>query len=255
MNTRMRTQLDQSIDLGSRKLRRLSYSDNVDAAHNLSKKQKLCHSDFRPTPVDVVRGHIEEAPPRDCNGGVRRCRPLHREDFEIAIICALPLEYDAVCLLLDEFWDEDGDQYGRATGDPNTYTTGRIGKHSLVLALLHRVGKASAAGAAARMRSSYSGLRLTILVGICGGVLPRTQDGDEILLGDVIIGKTIIHYDYGRQYPDGFMRKISIADNPSIQGGPQYVGNVADRTWPVPPPSTNCRLFETTADQRYLKQA
>ncbi|KAL6409860.1 hypothetical protein AUP68_06261 [Ilyonectria robusta] len=30
-----------------------------------------------------------------------------RGDFEVAIICALPLEYDAVTCIFNEFWDED----------------------------------------------------------------------------------------------------------------------------------------------------
>lgn len=132
-------------------------------------------------------------------------RPSCREDFEIAIICALPLEYNAVALLFDEFWDGDGDQFGRAASDDNAYKTGRIGKHSVVLALLPGMGKVSAAAAAASMRSSYVALRLVLLAGICGGSPHYNQD--EILLGDVIISKTVIQYDFGRQYPDGFTRK------------------------------------------------
>jgi hypothetical protein len=93
-------------------------------------------------------------------------RPSHRNEFEVAIICALPLEYDAVSRIFDEFWDEDGDGFGRADGDSNTYATGRVGKHSLVLALLPQMGKANAAGAAASMRASYSNLRLALLVGV-----------------------------------------------------------------------------------------
>jgi hypothetical protein len=36
-------------------------------------------------------------------------RPSHRDDFEIAIVCALPVEFDAVSLIFDDFWDNDGD--------------------------------------------------------------------------------------------------------------------------------------------------
>jgi nucleoside phosphorylase len=141
-------------------------------------------------------------------------RPSRRDEFEIAIICALPLEYDAVSLLFDELWDEDGDQYGRAAGDDNSYTTGRIGKYTVVLALLPHMGKANAAGAAASIRSSYSSLRLALLVGICGGV-PRACNGedDEILLGDVVISKTVVQYDFGRQYPDKFVRRNTVQSN------------------------------------------
>ena len=140
-------------------------------------------------------------------------RPSRREDFEIAIICALALEFNAVSLVFDDFWDEDGDRYGRAAGDLNSYTTGRIGKYNVVLALLSRMGKVSAATAAANIRSSYRGLRLVLLVGICGGV-PRAGGGDdEIFLGDVVISKTTVQYDFGRQYPDQFIHKKTVEDS------------------------------------------
>ncbi|KAH0493751.1 hypothetical protein TgHK011_000402 [Trichoderma gracile] len=138
-------------------------------------------------------------------------RPLCREDFEVAIICALPLEYDAVALLFDEFWDEDGDPYKRAAGDPNVYTTGRIGRHDVVLALLTHMGKVNAASAAAHMRTSYRGLRLVILAGICGGVPYNGRE--EVLLGDVVISRTLVQYDFGRRYPDEFLRKDTVQDN------------------------------------------
>jgi nucleoside phosphorylase len=141
-------------------------------------------------------------------------QPSRREEFEIAIICALPLEYNAVSLLFDEFWDEDGDHFGRAAGDPNNYTTGRIGKYNVVLALLPHMGKVNAASAAASVQSSYTGLRLALLVGICGGV-PKKGKGedDEVLLGDVVISKTIVQYDFGRRYPDKFVQKDTVGDN------------------------------------------
>ncbi|KAL7799984.1 hypothetical protein V8C37DRAFT_413978 [Trichoderma ceciliae] len=138
-------------------------------------------------------------------------RPSCREDFEVAIICALPLEYDAVVLLFDEFWDKDGDPYRRAAGDPNTYTTGRIGRHDVVLAFLPHMGKANAAAAAASMRSSYTALKIVFLTGICGGVPYNGQD--EVLLGDVVISKSIVQYDFGRKYPHEFKRKDNVQDN------------------------------------------
>jgi nucleoside phosphorylase len=120
-------------------------------------------------------------------------------------VCALPLEYDAVSLLFDEFWDEDGDQYGRADGDTNHYTTGRIGKHDVVLAPLPNMGKAAAAGAAASFRSSYPNLKVTLLAGICGGA--SSAGTDELLLGDVVIGKMVLQHDFGRQYHDKLIPK------------------------------------------------
>lgn len=69
-------------------------------------------------------------------------------------------------LIFDEFGDEDGDQYRRAAGDYNGYTTGRIGKHDVVLALLPHMSKVYAAGEAASMQSSYGSLGPAFLVGI-----------------------------------------------------------------------------------------
>lgn len=53
-------------------------------------------------------------------------RPATRSDFEIAIICALTLEADAVDALIDHHWDDDGLPYDKAPGDPNAYSTGAI---------------------------------------------------------------------------------------------------------------------------------
>jgi hypothetical protein len=60
-------------------------------------------------------------------------QPLDRNAFQIAIICALPVESDAVEAFFDEFWEEDN-TYGKAAGDSTAYTTGRIGRHNVVLA-------------------------------------------------------------------------------------------------------------------------
>lgn len=147
-------------------------------------------------------------------------RPPRREDFEIAIICALPLEYDAVFLLFDELWDRD--ILKLEAGVLNRYTTGRIGDHDVVLAHLSHMGKASPASTAASMRSSYGALRLIILAGICGGV-PRNGE-DDIFLGDVVISSSVIQYDFGRHYPDGFMRKNTYEDN--LRNHDKNIGNL-----------------------------
>ncbi|KZZ87795.1 Nucleoside phosphorylase domain protein [Moelleriella libera RCEF 2490] len=128
--------------------------------------------------------------------------PTSRGEFEIAILCALALEHDAVELLFDERWDDDGDRFKKSFNDPNAYSTGRIGKHNVVLALT-RLGKVNAATAAASLRSSYWNLSIVLLVGICGGS-PRNGD-EEILLGDVVLGTpAVLQYDLGKQYPNGF---------------------------------------------------
>src|ERR1700722_3134837 len=112
--------------------------------------------------------------------------PSQRNDFKIAIICALRSEADAVEALFDKFWGDHGEMYGKAPGDPNAYTTGVIGLHNVVLAHMPGIGKGSAAGVASSFRYSFRGIKLSLVVGICGGV-PYGTDGEEILLGDVIV--------------------------------------------------------------------
>ncbi|CAI7666005.1 unnamed protein product [Penicillium viridicatum] len=137
--------------------------------------------------------------------------PKYRRDFDVAIICALQLEADAVEALFDSFCDEDGDRYEKASGDQNAYRTGVIGNHNVVLAYMPGIGKGHAASVAASFRSSFQGIRLALMVGICGGVPGRTDN--DIFLGDAIISDEIVLYDLGRRFPAGFRRKETGTDS------------------------------------------
>lgn len=136
-------------------------------------------------------------------------RPCRREEFEIAIICALSTEYAAVEEIVDEFWDDRGDTYGKSPKDRNNYATGRIGEHNVVLLSLSAPGKVNASRAASDLCLSYTKVKLALLVGVCGGVPQYTHDRKtrEIMLGDVIVGHTCVSYDFGRLYGDGFRSK------------------------------------------------
>jgi nucleoside phosphorylase len=137
--------------------------------------------------------------------------PPHRRDFHVAIICALQLEADAVEEVFDRFWDEDVDRYGKASGDQNAYRTGIVGNHNVVLAYMAGIGKGHAASVAASFRSSFPGIRLALVVGVCGGVPGAIHPG--IFLGDVIISNEIVIYDLGRRLPGGFYRKPTVTDS------------------------------------------
>lgn len=163
------------------------------------------------TPNADLDGKLSQFFGCEMDGRISLQPPANRTNFHVAIMCALPREVDAVTLLFDQFWDERGDLYGRADGDMNTYITGRIGDHNIVLALLPSMGTNNAAAATASLRSSYTSLRLAILVGICGGV-PRIAKTD-VFLGDVVVSKTIIQYDYGRRYPGHFAVKNTVEDS------------------------------------------
>ncbi|KAL4980678.1 nucleoside phosphorylase domain-containing protein [Aspergillus desertorum] len=132
--------------------------------------------------------------------------PNARNDLAIAIICALPLEADAVEALFDEHYDRLGKHYGKRGGDANAYINGRIGKHNVVLCYMPGIGKGSAASVASSLQVSCLGIKLALVVGICGGA-PSLPEYGDIFLGDVIISDSVIDYDFGRQYPGVFSRK------------------------------------------------
>ncbi|KAI0120426.1 purine and uridine phosphorylase [Hypoxylon sp. NC0597] len=134
-------------------------------------------------------------------------RPRNRSDFEIGIICALTLEAQAVDAILDEEYKG----FGKQPGDTNAYTTGRIGTHNVVLAHMPGMGKSIASSGAASLRSSFIGVKVVLVVGICGGVPGGPQK--EVLLGDVIISDEVIQHDFGKQYPDSFELKNTIKDS------------------------------------------
>ncbi|RYP10705.1 hypothetical protein DL764_000495 [Monosporascus ibericus] len=145
------------------------------------------------------------------SGGPLR-RPATRFDFTIAVICALPLEADAVDALFDCHWDDDGPPYDKAPGDPNAYSTGAVGRHNVVLVHMPGMGKVNAAIVAANCRTSFPNIKLAVVVGVCG-VAPFSPDGDEIVLGDVIVSDGVIQYDLGRQLPNKFVRKDTLLDS------------------------------------------
>ncbi|KAK5049487.1 hypothetical protein LTR84_004416 [Exophiala bonariae] len=139
--------------------------------------------------------------------------PQDRSGFEVAIICALPLEANLVQSTFDIFWEDEGYNYAKAPGDPNIYTPGVISGHNVVLARLPNMGKVDAASVAASMRISFAGVKLALLVGICGAVPRRPDSNEDIFLGDVILSQTIIQYDFRKQYPMSEKRISTVEDS------------------------------------------
>ncbi|KAL3485915.1 hypothetical protein BJX62DRAFT_29395 [Aspergillus germanicus] len=136
-------------------------------------------------------------------------RPPSRDDFAIAIICALTLEAEAVEDLFDETYDRLGEYYGKQPRDDNAYVNGRIGNHNVVVCYMPGMGKGSAASVASSLKISYKRIEVALVVGICGGA-PYLSSGGEIFLGDVIISDSVVQYDFGRQYPGGFEKKTGV---------------------------------------------
>lgn len=157
--------------------------------------------------------------PSDCTvstfeASIDGSQPKSRKDFEIALICALRVEFDAVEALFDQYYEPEPDfSYGKAPGDPNAYTTGRMCGNDVVLAFMPGMGKVNSASVAAGFRASFPGITLGIVVGICGGVPLGKDDEKEVLLGDVVISTALVQFDLGRQHTDKFVRKDTLQDN------------------------------------------
>ncbi len=135
-------------------------------------------------------------------------RPASRDEFSIAVICALKSESDAVRAMFDDDW-EDGPKYTKVKGDTNAYAMGRIDVHNVVLAYMPGIGKVNAARLTGNLHFSFPQIRLGLVVGICGGTPfiretlrdPRDMD---VFLGDVIISTQVAQYDLGHLYQKKF---------------------------------------------------
>lgn len=148
-------------------------------------------------------------------------KATRNSDFEIGIICALALEAFAVKEIFDDIYSEDQSD-GKEPGDLNSYTKGSIGQHRVVLAHLSGMGKVNAAAAASTFKSTFRNLKLVLLVGICGGV-PENTDGEQIFLGDVVIGTSAVQTDFGRLTKTGLDRKDTVRDN--LRKPPPEIGS------------------------------
>lgn len=119
---------------------------------------------------------------------------MNYEDYTVGIICAIATEFAAACALLDK---EHTLLPRRSHHDDNAYTLGEIGDHNVVIATLPsgKYGIASAAVVAKDMLHSFPFIRIGLMVGIGGGAPTSEHD---IRLGDVVVGRGILQYGYGK---------------------------------------------------------
>ncbi|KAK5747793.1 hypothetical protein LTS12_022148 [Elasticomyces elasticus] len=81
--------------------------------------------------------------------------PETRDDFRIAIICALKEERDTVeALMTRDFKDEDK-SYGKRENDDNIYTCGELGGKPVVLVKPNRMGTTSTKDLARGLHMSF----------------------------------------------------------------------------------------------------
>lgn len=146
-----------------------------------------------------------------------------RSDFRVAILCALPVEADAVQHTFDTFFSDRG----KAPGDSNSYTCGTISKYNVVLVHMPGIGPTIASAVVTNLYHTFPAIKLSIVAGICGGVprpsyqRPQQHDSDaansasqsslanqgDVFLGDLVVSTAVVQYDFGRQTPAGLTRR------------------------------------------------
>ena len=133
-----------------------------------------------------------------------------RDDFRVAVICALPLEADMVTRVFDVKYKDRRKDFGKAEGDRKVYTTGVIADHNVLLIQMPDVGKIKAIAAAIEARISFRHIQIAFIVGICGVSPTHPETKEDIVLGDCIISRTIVQYDYGRGHSGKFATKSAL---------------------------------------------
>lgn len=101
------------------------------------------------------------------------------------------------------------------------FIVGKLNNHSCVC-VKSGIGKTNAAITAEILVTKYN-VDAIIFTGVAGGINP------EIQIGDIVISKRVIHHDYGKITPDGFIPFDTvgyIADSFLIEVSKKAAGNV-----------------------------
>ncbi|KAL2853650.1 hypothetical protein BJX68DRAFT_265113 [Aspergillus pseudodeflectus] len=127
----------------------------------------------------TIKQHIISETPRTSTKNM-----LHPIDYKLGWICALDVDYIAAVSMLDEQHQAPS----RSSQDQNTYTLGRI-QHTNIVIIRLPDSSVSTSSAIATMRSTFPGLRASIVVGITDYTLQLRTETGEVKPGDVIISK------------------------------------------------------------------
>ncbi|KAH0596688.1 hypothetical protein MHUMG1_05807 [Metarhizium humberi] len=142
------------------------------------------------------------------------------ELYTIGWITALHIERAAATAFLDDV-HESPERFEQNASDQNSYTWGRMGKHNIVIVSLPEGtdGTAAAATTTSKLLSSLPQIRIGLLVGIGGGVA-QPHKGQDIRLGDIVVGKPegkyggVVQYDHGKALRGPAWQRKGILNKP-----------------------------------------
>lgn len=127
----------------------------------------------------------------------RLAKLLRAQAATIGIVTALPEEFAAMRLMLDE------ESSNPVAGDPNDYFVGTIGAengegaHTVLVTMLKDMGNNSATAAATHLLRSFPHVEDVLMVGIAGGIPDPTSPETHVRLGDVVVSNKegVVQYD------------------------------------------------------------
>ncbi|KAH8684468.1 putative kinesin [Tricladium varicosporioides] len=142
--------------------------------------------------------------------------PRIYEDYQIGVICALPVEMAAMVAMLDETHPK----LAKLASDHNDYTLGRIGAHNIVIACLPAglMGNGPAAIVANSMQRSFP-IKFGLMVGVGGGVWSKK---DDIRLGDIVVSQPtgvhggVVQWDFGKMGQGGEFQRTGSLNKPPL---------------------------------------
>ncbi|OOQ87883.1 hypothetical protein PEBR_15031 [Penicillium brasilianum] len=142
-------------------------------------------------------------------------KSFRHQDYTVAWICALHLEMTAAAAMLDERHPD----LLAMPNDDNSYILGRIYGHNVAIACLPAgvYGTTAATKVATQMLSTFTSIRVCLMVGIGGGV---PSERNDIRLGDVVVSKPtrdfggVIQYDHGKTVTGGRFERTGILNKP-----------------------------------------
>jgi nucleoside phosphorylase len=135
-------------------------------------------------------------------------KTLSRNDYTIGWISPIGCEHVAATAMLDE---QHSELYPPES-DNNAYTLGSMGGHNVVIAPLPRDEKGNRASArvASHMKSTFSAIKIFLVVGIAGSA------SKEVRLGDVVVGTKVTKSDAGKYLSGGRFEHNGIFTSPPV---------------------------------------
>ncbi|KAF4956033.1 hypothetical protein FSARC_11696 [Fusarium sarcochroum] len=145
----------------------------------------------------------------DGRGQKQRLSP---SDYTVGWICAISIEMAPARAMLDRVHES----LPTSPDDTNAYTFGNIGKHNIVIACLPsgHYGLNNAAIVANNMRRSFHSVRISLMVGIGGGVPGRVTGKPDVRLGDVVVSTEVVQYDFGKTIQQGHFQRTGTLNKP-----------------------------------------